>query len=113
MDVARKDEKVKTGRGGRALAGLGSSPFAGGLVLCVSLAFTVTLWRKEVDDTRHHRQLRFDKVAERIETRLQDRMQAYEDLLQSASGLFAALPGVDELSGPAFHALQRPGRPNC
>ena len=102
MDVARKDEKVKTGRGGRALAWLGSSPFAGGLVLCVSLAFTVALWRKEVDDTRHHRQLRFDKVAERVETRLQDRMQAYEDLLQSASGLFAALPGVDSLAWRAY-----------
>ncbi len=98
MDSASNGDTVNTGQRTLALLWLGSSPFAGVLVLCVSLAFTVTLWRAERGDIEHHRQLRFEKVAERITAQLQDRMQAYEDLVQGASGLFAAVPDVDALA---------------
>ena len=104
MDSARNGDTVNTGRGARALSWLARSPFAGVLVLCVSLAFTVTLWRTERDDIEHHRQLRFEKVAERITAQLQDRMLDYEDLLQGASGLFAAVPDVDTLAWREYFA---------
>ena len=100
MNVARNSDTLNAGPVSRAMLWLGRSPFAGVLVLCVSLAFTVTLWRAERGDIEHHRQLRFEKVTDRITAQLQDRMQAYEDLLQGASGLFAVVPGVGAEPNP-------------
>jgi diguanylate cyclase (GGDEF)-like protein/PAS domain S-box-containing protein len=77
------------------LSAFGRDIAAPWLVLLASLAVTVVSWHLIASNSERRASDRFDYLADIIKTRIGERLLAYEQILRSAAGLFAASIIVD------------------
>lgn len=71
----------------RGLRSAGPLPW---LVLAASLALTYTAWRSERRGSERELQADFEYRVRGVGSRIEQRMQAYEQVLRGAAGLFAS-----------------------
>lgn len=77
------------------------------LVLAVSLAATYLLWEHEQEHAAQQLRTVFDTRAHEINTRIEQRMQAYEQTLRAVQGLFAASVSVERKEFHDFVSSQQ------
>jgi len=75
-------------------ARFGYARFLPWLILVVSLLLTYQLWQNDQQDTAQKLQIAFDSRVREITNRIQERMQAYEQVLRGAKGLQMASVSV-------------------